>query len=176
MANGEIIFRATGVALPETFSIDPGDGDKKAPAVLGKVRVLDGEKAGQDVFFRGGLKEGKNSEITVNQLRAMGWQDNDITKLTGLGSTKVEITGQLDTYNGKTRMQYTFWAYRGERATLRDDDKASFAKRFKMLAAQSPVVKVTEANQAPAELPVASASAGMTDESASYPPLPGSPL
>lgn len=175
MANGEIIFRATGVALKDTFTIDPGDEQAtppKAPAVVGKVRILDGEKAGQDVFWRGGLKEGKNQEITVNQLRAMGWQDNDITKLTGLGSTKVEVTGQMDEYKGKSRVQYTIWAFRGERATLRDDDKASFAKRFKMLAAQTPVVKVTDANSAPADLPVAK----LSDEAAQFPPLPGSPV
>lgn len=154
----EVTNRFVAVALPETFDIDPGD-EKKAPGVFGKLLVVEGPDAGRQLPWRGSLAEMKPGgkvaaqDITFKSLRTMGWQDNDIVKRTGLGSVKVEVTETMDEYNGKVRPQYSVWDFRGERQTLRDEDKASFAKKFKALAAAAPAVAVTALNAAPEVLP-----------------------
>lgn len=160
MANSEVIARFIGVATEH--DIIPADEAKgKAPQVFVRLRVTEGDDAGRELPWYGSLKEGKAQEITFKQLRAMGWQDNDVTKLTGLGSTKVEITETQDEYpagSGKLKSRFMVWAFRGERGDrpqLRDEDKKDFARRYKALAASVEAIPVTEVNSAPAELPPA---------------------
>ena len=177
----EVTNRFVAVAQPETFDIDPGD-EKKAPSIFGKLLVVDGPDAGRQLPWRGSLAELKPGskmaaqEITFKQLRSMGWQDNDIVKLTGLGSTKVEVTETMDEYNGKVRPQYSVWDFRGERATLRDEDKKDFAKRFKALAAAAPVVVVSATNAAPEVLPEPKSAANGAAEASEYAPPAGSAM
>lgn len=179
----EVTNRFVAVALPETFDIDPGD-EKKAPSVFGKLRVIEGPDIGRDLPWRGSLAEMKPGgkvaaqDITFKSLRTMGWQDNDIVKRTGLGSVKVEVTETMEEYNGKVRPQYSVWDFRGERQTLRDEDKGSFAKKFKALAAAHEVAKVSAINAAPAELPEARTAPNGADAAAGseFAPPAGSAL
>lgn len=149
------------VAVATSFEIDPGGAEKQSgsgltsPSVYVRLRVIEGDDIGKELHWRGYLVGGAQP-ITVEQLRAMGWSDNDITKLTGLGSTKVEVTERMEEYpegSGKFNAKYSVWAFRGERPTLRDEDKRDFAKKFKALALEKPALKVTAANAAPADLP-----------------------
>jgi hypothetical protein len=150
------------VAVAVSHDINPGgeakdDGTLTSPFVFVKLRVVEGDDIGKELNWRGYLVGGAQP-ITVDQLRAMGWSDNDITKLTGLGSVKVEVTERMDEYpagSGKFTPKYSVWPYRGERPTLRDEDKKDFAKKFKALALEKPAIKVTASNAAPTELPPA---------------------
>jgi len=182
------------VAIPESFVIEmPEDESKGNPWVVGQAMVAEGADAGTLIDFRGSLSEKvtKNgntvAEITLGQLRTLGWRCNDITKLEGLGSVKAQATGKWNVYEikdkdgkptGRTgkKLQFSFWPGR-VRQTLRAEDQASFAARFTALAAglQSEVVAVTEANAAPAELPAAKAQTAApapTETASSTPPNP----
>jgi hypothetical protein len=151
----EIIFRSSAVALPETFGLEPNKDPNKEPTVVGRVRCIDGEHAGKEITLYLSLVGGA-AEITMKQLRAMGWNSNDITTLDGLGSVKFDLTGKNEEYNGKTKVRYSVWPAR-VRPTLRAEDQKAFAARFKAAAAglKDSIVAVSDANRAPAELPAA---------------------
>lgn len=161
----EIQIRFVGVAIPETFGLEPNKNDEtKMPSVVGKIRSVEGPNVGEEVWFRGHLQGGA-AEITMKQLRALGWTCNDITVLTGLGSTKADVTGADEEYQGKVYRRYNVWALR-ERPSLRPEDQKLFSAKFRELAAglrdkdgKSLVVAVTDANRAPATLPAAKESA-----------------
>lgn len=164
------------IAVATSFDINPGgepkpDGGTTSPFVYVKLRVVEGDDIGKELHWRGYLVGGAQP-ITVEQLRAMGWNDNDITKLTGLGSVKVEVTERMEEFpegSGKFNPRYSVWPFKGERVTLRDEDKRDFAKKFKALALEKPAIKVTAQNAAPTELPPAK----RRDET---PALPGVPF
>lgn len=163
----EIISREVVVALPETFGLEQKEG-KDAPTVVGKVRVVEGPTTGREQVLYLSLVGGA-AEISMKQLRALGWTCNDITALTGLGSVKADMTGKNDTYEGKTRVRYTIWAAR-VRPTLRAEDQKAFAARFKAMAAglKDAIVTIEDSNRAPESLPVSNGvSAPTTADSGS---------
>jgi hypothetical protein len=165
--SNEIISRESVVALPETFGLEQREGAEE-PQVVGKVRVVEGPTAGREQFLYMNLKGGA-AEVTIKQLRALGWTCNDITALTGLGSVKADMTGQrkpkmakdadgkYTVHTGEFVTQYNIWPAR-VRPTMRSEDQKAFASRFKAMAAEakSSIVQVTDANRAPTELPAAS--------------------
>lgn len=155
----EIISREVVVALPETFGLEQKEG-KDAPTVVGKVRVVEGATAGREQLLYMSLVGGA-AEITMKQLRALGWNCNDITALTGLGSVKADMTGKNEEYNGKVRARYSIWASR-VRPTLRAEDQKAFAAKFKAMAAglKDSIVPVTAETAAPTTLPEARATNG----------------
>lgn len=161
----EIIFRSSAVAIPETFGLEPNKDPAKEPTVVGRVRCIDGEHTGREITLYLSLVGGA-AEITMKQLRAMGWTCNDITALTGLGGVKFDLTGKNEEYNGKVKIRYSVWPAR-VRPTLRAEDQKVFAAKFKALAAglrdkdgKSAVVEVSDANRAPETLPEARAYNG----------------
>lgn len=155
----EIKIRFSGVALPETFNIEPNKTEGKEPSIVCKIRAVDGEHAGTEVFWRGQLAGGA-AKITIEALRVMGMTGNDITNPVGLGSTKFDVTGKDEEYQGKTYRRYSVWAPR-VRPTLRAEDQKAFSNKFKALLAETGVIAVTDDNRAPAELPAAKATNGI---------------
>lgn len=146
----EIISREVVVALPESFGLEVTERNPDGQ-IVGKVRVVEGPTAGREQILYLNLKGGA-AEISMKQLRALGWTCNDITALTGLGSVKADMTGKNETYEGKTRVRYSIWATR-VRPTLRAEDQKAFASKFKALAASLEKTELTDGNRAPAELP-----------------------
>ena len=158
MANGEVKNRYPAVAVG-TFNINPGDPDSgKAPQIEVEMRGLDNE-AGKQFWLYLSLHENA-AEYSGRTLRDLGWKCNDITKLEGLGSTRVDIVEKEEVYKGKKRPKYMVFAPRGPRASLREEDQQSFASKFKALAALAKPAEVTEFNAAPADLPEVRAKAG----------------
>ena len=155
MSKGEIVDRFPAVAVG--FEIDAGDEDNgKHPQVIVEMRGVahgdDDHRAGFQ-FWKYMSLHPNAQEITAETLRRLGWRCNDITKLEGLGSTTVQIVEKNDTYKGKPKKVYDIWDLRGPRATLREEDQAGFANKFKALAAAFKPVEVGEHNAAPAVLP-----------------------
>jgi hypothetical protein len=118
------------------------------------MRGLDNEE-GKTFFLYLSLKEGQAQEISAKTLRTLGWKCNDITKLEGLGSCRVDVVEYEEEYKGKVRSKFDVWPTRGPRPTLRDEDVANFAARFKALAVSAPVIEIGEHNAAPAVIPAA---------------------
>jgi hypothetical protein len=153
MAKHEYTNRYVAVAV--SGEIVPPKSETSAPQVEVTCRVVEGADAGKEFRVWLSLKEGQAQEISAKTLRTMGWRCNDITALEGLGSTKFDACQYNDEYKGKTSTKYDIWPCKGPRNTLREDDRQSFAARFKALAAATPAAPVTEANAAPATLPPA---------------------
>lgn len=129
----------------------------KSGSVAVTLRVIEGDRAGEEVKYFGSLHE-NSQQYTAEALRLMGWSCNDITVLDGLGKTKVVAIEKEEVYNGRPRKSYQIWPAEGK-ATLADNDRESFAKQFKALAASVAIPKLSEKSAAPAELPPAKARA-----------------
>ena len=136
--------------------------NEKGPARVGvRCRVVEGPETGREEIVYMGLGEGQQAEITIKQLRVMGWSDNDITSLAGLGSTKFDLVKSQSTKGDKTYVNWNAYERR-QKVTMRDEDRAAFAAQFSSLAAQVKPVVVTELNAAPEELPAARAAGEIT--------------
>lgn len=138
--------------------------DEKAPRIGVEIRVVEGEDAGKTIYWYGSLKDGEAQRITLESLRLMGWQCNDIMELTGLGSTKFVVTEYEEVYNGKVQIRYGIWELKPERKTVRTEDRKAFASQFKAAAAAIAPVKITETNKAPDVLPEFKAAQGSNGE------------
>lgn len=121
-----------------------GEGDK-APQIGVELRVVEGPETGKVIWWYGSLHENAQ-QYTVEALRAMGWSCNDITTLEGLGSLKVIAVEKQEEYKGKLKTKYMIFPVKTPKPTLEADAKASFASRFKALAASIAPVKQTELN------------------------------
>lgn len=128
------------------------DGTEKAPSVAVTLRVVSGPSAGKDIFWYGSLHENAQ-EITAKTLRSMGWNSNDITTLDGLGNLKVIVQGAEDMYMGKPTQRWNVWPVKTPAPRLADENKASFADRYKALGVSTPVLEATSFNTAPDEIP-----------------------
>lgn len=119
----------------------------KEPQIGVKLRVCEGPSTGMDIFWYGNL-EGGAAQFTLEALRNMGWQCNDITALDGLGSTKVIVVGKNNEYQGKSYQRWMIFPVKTPRPQLEADKLASFAERFKALAVTTETVKVGDLNAA----------------------------
>lgn len=160
----EVKSREVVVAIRESFGLEVTEKNPEG-MITGRVRVVEGPTAGREEVLYLRLKGGA-AEISLKQLRALGWAGNDITALhedEGLGSVTADMTGKDDEYNGKVRRSYSIWARR-TRPTLRTEDQKAFAAKFKAMAAglKDNIVTPSDANRAPATLPEAKASNGAT--------------
>lgn len=134
------------VCKATSFEIIDGD-ERKAPQVAVQLQVIEGPESGRMLSWFGSLHENAQ-QYTAEALRNMGWNCNDITALTGLGSTKVHAVAKQSEYMGKVRTQYMIFGF-ASRNTLPRDAKASFAKQYKALAASVKPIEVTDSNRVP---------------------------
>lgn len=168
------------VCQAESFQLYDADEEKGTAEQIGvKLRVIEGPETGRDIFWYGSLHENAQ-EFTAQALRDMGWSCNDITACQGLGRTKVHVVEKHDTYTdsrGKTRksVKWQVWPIRTPKPTLEADKTASFAAKFKALAASVKPVERTEHNAGLDELPPPKAPVP-TNGTASGPALSGTPF
>ena len=154
----EVKASYVGVALSAEHY--PAEDSSKAPRIGVAIRIIEGtdrdgnDATGKTVFKYMSLHE-KAQEITARELRVMGWQDNDIVALTGLGSTKFRVTETDDTYFTPPRPAYSVWEIDRDRPQLQADVAKAMTAQFKALAAKVAPLKLTDANKAPTELPLA---------------------
>ncbi len=140
MINERYIVQAVG------FEIYPEE-DGKAPSVKVELRVVEGPEAGKTIFHYCSLHENAQ-QYSVEALRTLGWRCNDLTALEGLGEVKAIAVGKQETYKGKVQTRYMIFAVKTPKPTLEADAKASFAARFKALAASVAPVERTDLNKA----------------------------
>lgn len=124
------------------------------PRIHVTLRITEGPRTGEELDMFLNLKGGA-AEITVKQLRAMGWRCNDITALTGLGSIKVTIAEYKESYEGKLYDRVTVFEMKERAKEVAEGDRKAFAAKFKALALSTKPVDINDANKAPDELPPA---------------------
>jgi hypothetical protein len=133
--------------------------ENKAPRVFVELMVVDGPDKGKVLPYWGSLHENAQ-QYTFEALRNLGWTCMDITELTGLGSLKAIAVEKTEEYKGKTQVRYSIWPVRTPKPTLEADNKASFAARFKALAASVAPVTKTDINAGLETLPTKLESTG----------------
>ena len=69
-----------------------------------EIRVLFGLEGGQTITWRGYFTE-KTAERTIESLRYMGWQGDDITNVDGLDANEVQLVIKHEEYQGKTQVK-----------------------------------------------------------------------
>ena len=121
------------------------DGSPKAPTVAVELRVVEGPDAGKTIFKYGSLHENAQ-QYTVEMLRTLGWTCNDITALTGLGSTKAIAVEKVGEFKGKKTVDWMIFPIKTPAPTLEADKAAGFAARYKALAASVAPVEKTALN------------------------------
>jgi hypothetical protein len=157
-----------------TGSFDFGTAAQGTEQVAVEVEILEGEQAGRFMTWFGFFTD-KTSERTVESLRLLGWQSDDISRLEGLGSRRVAIVVEHETYQGKTSAKIQWINRLGGlgvklKAPMDDAAKRKFAARMKSFAKAQPALppedpSVLQRQGAPA-------SNGGNGESA-VPPEPG---
>lgn len=75
-----------------------GDGEKPFVAVSFKVKDTDGQE--KFVSWRGFFTE-KTTERTIESLRYLGFEGDDLSNLTGLDKNEVELVVEDEEYEGK---------------------------------------------------------------------------
>ena len=120
-------------------------GEPKAPDVVITMRVVEGPEAGFEIFKYGSLHE-NSQQYTIEMLRTLGWTCNDITALTGLGTTKAIAVAKWEEYKGKRKLDWMVFPVKTPKPTLEADAAAGFAARFKALAASVAPIERTPLN------------------------------
>lgn len=120
-----------------------------------QFEIMEGEFAGSFLTWRGYFTE-KAEKRTLESLRHCGWTCNDLSVLTGMGSTQVEIV--VDDEQGQDGKTYTKvqWVNRAGgaagiklNAPMDERQKKAFAARMKGAAAGVPVGGGPAAKAAP---------------------------
>lgn len=166
--SNNIIDNGTYTCQAVSFEFIEKEG--KEPSIGVKLRVVEGPDTGKDIFEYLNLNGGA-AEISMKTLRSLGWTCNDITVLEGLGSTKVIVKGKGNEYNGKLYQKWSIWPMRVQRE-LAADVKASFAERFRALAASAEVTRVVTENAA-GPLPEAKSAGNGTSNTKPVETTPG---
>ena len=101
--------------------------------VMVKFEILEGPDTGKSITWWGYFSE-KTADRTLKALMDAGWDGQDVSVLSGLGSKEVSLTIGNDTYNGEVR-QRVQWVnpLSGPKPknAMSDSQKASFAERMK---------------------------------------------
>lgn len=138
------------------------DGTTASASINVTLRAVDGPTPGREFTYFGSLHENA-VEYTFEALRAMGWRCSDISKLEGLGSVQCQLVEVEEEYKGRKKAAVKIWAIKAPKPEVAPEKRASFADRFKRLAATVKPLEVCDRNKAPDELPeVATREAAVT--------------
>jgi len=156
-----------------TGSFDFGTSSGGTEQVAVEVEILEGNEAGHFMTWFGFFTE-KTSERTVESLRLLGWQGDDITKLEGLGSRRVSIVVEHEEYQGKVSAKIQWVNRLGGlgvklKAPMDDAAKRKFAAKMKGFAKAKPALPPED----PAVLQRQSAPSAKGNGESAYPPEPG---
>ena len=156
-----------------TGSFDFGTAAQGTEQVAVEVEILEGEHSGNFMTWFGYFTE-RTSERTVESLRLLGWQGEDITKLEGLGSRRVSIVVEHEEYQGKTSAKIQWVNRLGGlgvklKAPMDDAAKRKFSARMKSFAKAKPALPP----EAPELLQRQSSAPAKGNGESTYPPEPG---
>lgn len=98
-----------------------------------------GEHAGTILTWYGYLNDEDNIKRTMKSLRACGWLGDDITTLDGISNNEVNVTVEINEYNGNTtnRIAWVNGAGVAMKNVMNEGDKKAFAARMKGFAIAS---------------------------------------
>ena len=102
---------------------------------------------GERITWYGYFTEG-TQERTFESLRALGWEGDDLSNLTGLDKNEVSIVVQGEEYQGRTSLKVKFINPLGGLAlkeTMTPDQAKAFARRMKGWAVASRQAKPANA-------------------------------
>lgn len=103
--------------------------------------VCGGESNGERATWRGYFTE-KTAERTLESLRYMGWDGDDVTNIQGLDNNKVQIVVEHELWDGKVQVKIQ-WVNRlfavHQGTPMGQSKKAEFSKRMKELVLASKV-------------------------------------
>lgn len=113
---------------------------KKDPQVAAELEILEEGFVGVTVKWFGQFTE-KSEDRTLESLRLMGWNNDDLGNMTGIGDTDVEATIGEEEYQGKTYTKVQFIDPPGGSAQLKapmsDEQASDFARRMRGAAIAS---------------------------------------
>jgi hypothetical protein len=127
-----------------TGSFDFGTSTGGTEQVAVEVEILEGPEAGRCMTWFGFFTD-KTTERTVESLRLLGWQGDDITKLEELGSRRVSIVVEHEEYQGQVRAKIQWVNRLGGlgvklKAPMDDAARRKFAARMKGFAKAKPAL------------------------------------
>jgi len=117
-----------------------GTAATRREQVAVEFELTDDEWRGQRITWYGffGNDPGRGTktptQITVEALRACGWQGDDISELDGLDANEVELVIEPETFRGETRSKVKYVnrpSGLGLRAPMTHDQARAFAARMK---------------------------------------------
>ena len=125
-------------------SWDFGLTKKDLEQIAVEFEILEGEDAGEFITWYGYFTA-DTEQRTLESLRACGWQGDDLAELKGMGSRKVSLVIEDETFEGKTHSRVR-WVNRfggnGVRLAKTMDAQArrQLAARLRPAAAATPVL------------------------------------
>lgn len=126
------IYKGRGIAGSEQYGCTSNNNDQIAVDLALKDI---GEQVTTFLVFTE-----KSAEYSIERLRAMGWEGDDLSNLAGLDRNEVDVEVKYEEYQGKMQMRVQVLTG-GGRVVLQNamDDKAkkAFAARFRGLAVSS---------------------------------------
>lgn len=114
-------------------SVDWGTSSKGNRQVAVAVEILDGPCAGRRAVWYGSFSE-KAAERTMESLAYLGWDSDDITDMSGIGSADAVGKFEEEEYEGNMRVRLTFINRQSGPAfkdRMTEGDLAAFAKQMK---------------------------------------------
>lgn len=133
-----------------TGSFDFGKAAKGTEQVAVEFEILDGPEAGRCLTWFGFFTEA-TTERTIESLRYAGWQGDDITTLDGLGSRRVSLVVEHESYNGKVIAKVQWVNRFGGMGVVKlkqpmdEKQKRQFAAKMKGFAASVPALPPEDA-------------------------------
>ena len=144
------------VALPDTFLV--GETKNGHPQLEFKLRIVDSadkSRIGEEVRHYQIVMMSNDDSITwaVEMMRAAGMTNRDIFKPEGLGSIKVSLCEEYETYEGNSSWRSKYINPLKVRESISGDSADAFSAALEAAFGNAPPVERTAANAAPDELP-----------------------
>lgn len=145
------ITKGKHTAQPRSWDFGLTKNDRDQVAV--EFEILEGEDAGEFITWYGYFTDDTEAR-TIDSLRNCGWQGDDLTELKGMGSRKVQLVIEDETYEGKVHSRVRWVNRFGGNGvqlakTMDAQRRRELAARLRGLAASTPALP---ADGAPAQL------------------------
>ena len=135
--------------------INMGESKGGHPQVVFSLRIIEGDRTGEDITMFQVLPEGneKGREILVAQLRAVGMTNDDISNPEGIGSVAATLQEKWEMYEGQGKWKATGVFEPKAPATMDQGSADAFSASLSALFANTAPVTVGDHNKAPEALP-----------------------
>lgn len=120
------VYKGRGIAGSEQYGATSNGNDQIA---LDLALADIGETATTFLIFTD-----KSAEFSIQRLRALGWQGDDLSDLTGIDRNEVDVEIKYEVWEGKERMRVQILTGGGRvvlQQTMDTKAKKAFAAKFK---------------------------------------------